>query len=35
MRCHPAGFEPGHFARFNRGLERFQGISDFLNFPGD
>jgi hypothetical protein len=27
--------EAGHFSGFNRGLERFQGIADFLNFSGD
>jgi hypothetical protein len=35
MRPHPAVFEPGHFASFNRGLECFEGIPNFLNFSGD
>jgi hypothetical protein len=28
-------FEPSHFSGFNRGLERFKGITNFLNFSGD
>jgi hypothetical protein len=35
MRCQAAVPEPGHFAGFNRSLERFQGISDFLDLTPD
>jgi hypothetical protein len=27
--------DAGHFFRFNRCLERFQSIADFLNLVGD
>src|SRR5260221_6444625 len=29
MRPHRPVFKPGHFACFNRGLERFQGIAEY------
>jgi hypothetical protein len=39
LKCHhaPASavLKSGHLSGLNRGLERFKGIADFLNFSGD
>jgi hypothetical protein len=35
MRPHRAVLKTGHFSGFNRGLESFQSIADFLSFPGN
>jgi hypothetical protein len=33
--AHPFVLKPGHFSGVNRGLERLEGITNFLNFSGD
>jgi hypothetical protein len=35
MRCKPFGLDPGHLSGFNRGLEGFESVPDFLNLFGD